>query len=1241
MASAPLSLQDAIAAWLSAAQAAPVPTPEPTPADSLVDMAKPSQPNVDWRAVALAASGTSQAQAAVQAQAQASGMAQATPWQNMGLRMGGGLAGGMLAGAAAGSFVPVAGTVAGGLIGAAGAGLGAAAGDWVAQGREVASGEREARSPLESLAVGAATAIPGGVLGAGGMSAIPRAIATGLPANAAGSLLVQGAQGQGYSAERTLDDAVFGTTVGAGAGAAFRGATRVAQSPAVQRAVQRLIADERGAVGPLDPLKWNVPVKPATRKSTEGAFRQAPAPIRAEVLRLMGGGPIDAPALLQAAKRGDEAATQALGLLRLQLGPTAAKTKTPTRVARPASPEVDAVAQADAPPTQQTLPGVPQAAAPDAPVVPPAAAAPEPPVFARAPIGTTETPDLRLSTGDAQPKVPSRLAEDTRRHEARLRRLGRSEDEIEESTFVFRHILDDVMGQDGREIVKSNQKSIDLAKELLASGEFVMPKGKAGKMKFSEEDAAAVAYEYAMRDEFLSRIRQRVTPDLRARLGKGDPEAAATVAELSAKYGVDGIDGLERLKYEAGLMAIEAAVADKTIGTAQGRGLQLRRARLSLKGVSDAEFLRAAEQKGLTPKQAMDALDEIDAAGGTAQERRRRRRQMTEVGIQDKWRQVIYTALLSNPGTHGVNFGTTTASILARETLSNTLVTGVDRARSAITGSPRRIATPPAALLGKAYLEGMKTGFETGGFFLRRGYDPNSVAADVDIPLEAFSGRVTGPLMQAPTRLLGAADAFMAQPVYWGEVFRRATAKAMNEGLSGEALAARIEELARTHDIDDDLVKAVNSHVQTVLFKDKPGKLTRWAAQGVKTLNDVGKQYAGGAPLGTMLLPFLTTPASIMRQGFKAAGGGLVTGAMAARAGDSVKATRDVAEAVIGLGLMSALVLNIADGTIGVVGDLPRNEFERESLYAQGKKPWSLQIGNRIFPATSLGPLATPLAIAAAYVQAAKADPKRAPDAFATYVAPALKMITDSTMLKGMSDFLEGIRDRDKADQLVGKVVTMNIPYAGALRHVRDQVDPLLRDPGGRGATARFLQGEPTTLGARVSALGRNVQEQIEAALPGLSTRIRPRIDSFGHAVQRPNSMDRVRGSEVKDDPVRSEIIRLKQAFPSWEDDALYPGNAESALTSLEQTYKKKANSESFMFTERERNLYKVLVGRAVGDTLGAVVAHPDYATLTDEEKADVIRNERKLAARSAVELFKDAIEPSVAPRLSRTRVAR
>jgi hypothetical protein len=466
----------------------------------------------------------------------------------------------------------------------------------------------------------------------------------------------------------------------------------------------------------------------------------------------------------------------------------------------------------------------------------------------------------------------------------------------------------------------------------------------------------------------------------------------------------------------------------------------------------------------------------------------------------------------------------------------------------------------------------------------------------------------------------------------------------MNEGVTGEALGPRIEQLMKDHELDDELVAHVNKYVETVLFKQRPGKGTRLIGTGVSYLDDVGKSLPVPLPLGTMLVPFRGTPASILRQGFKAAGGGLWTGQKAFRAGDTTQGTQDVAEAVVGLGLLAALTMNFADGTFGVVGQLPENEFERGSAYKVGQKPWSLRVGDRHYPMSTFGPLAIPLSMAAAYTEAFKRDPKRpALEPFSQIIAPGLSVMLDSTMLKSGADFFDAIRNPRASDKVTGRFATMLIPYAGALRTVRDQMDPILREPGGAGATARFGDRQPGVMGV-VQSMGRNVQEEVEASLPYLSENVRPRFDSLGQPIARPKSSARVLGTPSGTDPVGQELIRLKNAFPSFADDALYPGNMNAALTELENSVRKEASKgvakdkipalESFLFSDEERNTYKMVVGGLIGDTLAAVIAHPKYAAMSDEQKAEVIRNERNRARKMGVGMFKEIVKPTVNARV-------
>jgi hypothetical protein len=425
-----INMQDAIAAWLATVPVASTPEPTPdfrtvtTPADGLVDMAKPSQPKVDWQALALAAASNVKAKADIDAAAQARVMAQPTPWRNMGIRAAGTLAGGF-----AGIPLGPPGM-------AAGAGLGAAlASNELAQPREVMQGTREGVNPLVGMMEGFAAMPSGPAMQSGRalLPQLPKVAAANFGLGTGGDSLVQLAETGTVDPMRAVQAGAMSAGIGVAAPVIGRGLTAVATSPAVRGAVGRVLADESGAVGP------NI---------------------------------------------------------------------------------------------RESLPQQPDAA--------PGGAVPKPEVFTAPPQGAN----------------PAGMAEDIERKIATLKRLGQDDDAVNESVYYLTKVADDPMAQAQRGNVEPQAETFAAGERLRQIGAFEMPKGRASSMKFSVEDAAVLRQVYAAREEFLSRLREQMGPDLRGRYNAGDPEAIATVQGLSKKYGVNGIDGLERLRKETAASAL-------------------------------------------------------------------------------------------------------------------------------------------------------------------------------------------------------------------------------------------------------------------------------------------------------------------------------------------------------------------------------------------------------------------------------------------------------------------------------------------------------------------------------------------------------------------------------------------------------------------------------------------------------------------------------------------------------------
>jgi hypothetical protein len=284
-------------------------------------------------------------------------------------------------------------------------------------------------------------------------------------------------------------------------------------------------------------------------------------------------------------------------------------------------------------------------------------------------------------------------------------------------------------------------------------------------------------------------------------------------------------------------------------------------------------------------------------------------------------------------------------------------------------------------------------------------------------------------------------------------------------------------------------------------------------------------------------------------------------------------------------------MLNAARGAVGmatmataaglyqqgmITGAAPSGGAEADAFYAT-KRPYSVRIGDEWVSYQALGPLGAVLGAVANYMQASEANPKDALGKFGQLAASTGKMVVDSSFLKGMYNLLDAVANAERSgDKWAARTATGLLPAAGAMRFVRDQMDPTLRAPEG-------------------------MSEQVQAALPVLSENVAPRIDYAGKEIERPSPIV----SDAKDDPLRTELMRLKVATGDG-----YLRDPLSAAKGLQTKINSRLKALKQPAREVPRDVlirYGKKHGRVSATVLGQVIGSSAYQRADDDGKRKMI----------------------------------
>lgn len=1041
-----------------------------TPADGLVDMSKPSQPKIDWTALAAEAvrMGLTQTQLANPVPVAPQ---EPTPWTNMAIRMGGGVLGGAL-----GSVLGPVGT-------AAGAALGTSlASNEIAQPREVAQGTRVGVNPVLGYTEGLTSMLPAGSVTSGPLlRQMPRLAVAGAASNAAASPFLQLAEHGNVTLGGVARDAalgaVAGPVVGGGSAAVVRGAqalpglaTRVAQSPAIQK----LAFDETGSVGPREPKM----LTGAPEVTDAGWSRIAGESLPAETRGVLD--PVPVP--VDMAPKG--------------LAPAAAK-KNLERTLR---------------------------------------------FFDRHNV----SPELQQQAADILTSGEDYLFQ-------KQRRSGQTWEQLDA-----------------------------LASQIIP--EVKLPKGS---IVSPEETAALRRSAFGLLDKAQD-ISADVAnlPAIEAQVIAGDQAGLAARQSLLDKYGLTDLGQL-RL---AEKVAVEEAVAAQRslmgVRSEFGRGLNYLKSLQSARDMGDADFLQQAMKGGAVPQDAINALRVMK----TPMERYTFLRGLAKPNAQDYWRWYAMNAYLSGPVTQWRNFMGNAANFGVESVLVHPIAAGIDAVRNPNNRTIHLKENQGAAAgLSSGFLDGVGKGL----FYFKNGFTTDDVANNVELPPEVFGGSTAANVVG---RTMGAVDQFFRTVGFHMELHRQATTQAIKEGLTGDALSQRISQLVADPTITPDLAKRAQRYATELTYQERntndiEGAIVGGAKRAMRGVDNFTQHMAEGAwehaglkklgkfgsatygllsfPPSVVIAPFINTPFNILKRAAQYSGGAV----MAAKGGDR-EAMLNAARGAVGMAAMGTAAGLYQQGLI--TGAAPQGGAEADAFYAT-KRPYSVKLGDQWVSYQALGPLGAVLGSIANYMQASEANPKDALGKFGQLAGSTGKMIVDSSFLKGMYNLLDAVANAERSgDKFAARTVTGLLPAAGAMRAVRDEIDPTLR--------------APETMG-----------EQIQAALPGLSDNVAPRIDYTGQEIERPAPIL----ADAKDDPLRTELMRLKMA--TGDGYLRDPLSAAKGLQTKINTQLKKLGQPARDIPRDVMVRYGKKHGRISATVLGQLVASSAYQRADDAEKRKMI----------------------------------
>jgi hypothetical protein len=546
--------------------------------------------------------------------------------------------------------------------------------------------------------------------------------------------------------------------------------------------------------------------------------------------------------------------------------------------------------------------------------------------------------------------------------------------------------------------------------------------------------------------------------------------------------------------------------------------------------------------------------------------------------IMDKIRSYYYANILSGVKTHERNFIGNVANI-ASHLVVHPVGAGIDVVTSAARGTPRTMRLDEMPTQAAGALAGLERGIRDFAFTMKEGVSPDALSRSLhtgelgklDIPRVEFAGGGLNPF-NLPGRFLDASDTFFRSVSKNMELYGLASTTAKNEGLTGQAFLDRVATL-RSATTPEGIALRDQAHLfaRRSVFQEQPG-------EAVQKIQELVRMF----PPLTFIIPFIKTPANILRQGieFSPLGAAMPAFRQGGRAGVQ-------AQARVAVGTAAAGVLAYLAATGRLSGRGPSNAAERNALYEKQWKPNSVKIGDTWVSYQLFQPVSVQAAIIAnLYEQLAesKADEDTIATTVADTMSRSMNSFLDQSFLSGLFDFVEAIQSVDRsAARVAGRTVSGLVPLSSLQRQIAQGIDPVIRRP-------------------------RTVEQNVLTSIPGLSQSVPPRLTRFGEEVVRPGGpvkrmIDPFNISPEVDDPVATELSRLGINI-----------SVPSGRLTMPVQLQDRTGLEEFPLSDAQTTGFRQSQGRAVRQILERVMQSPGYNRLSDVDRERVIRSVRTRA---------------------------
>jgi hypothetical protein len=308
-------------------------------------------------------------------------------------------------------------------------------------------------------------------------------------------------------------------------------------------------------------------------------------------------------------------------------------------------------------------------------------------------------------------------------------------------------------------------------------------------------------------------------------------------------------------------------------------------------------------------------------------------------------------------------------------------------------------------------------------------------------------------VFEAPSNINSLTDDAFKTIAARGELHAQAFRKVATEGLEGEVARARMAELLTNP--TDDMLKAAEFEMHELTFtRETPGM-----AAALGDLRRFMDNNPTPIPFGTVVLPFIKTPANLISTGIRYS----PLAPFMRRFRDAISeggAAAETAKAQMALGTaMYSLFMGMAmDGDLPGAG--PGNPGQRDALQRVDEnggtvfQPYSVRINDRWVSFERLDPVGQGMGLVADLADLFKNsdwDSDRNGEVDEAIVHGIMAMSSaffDKTSLRGVMEIVEAMGDRTgaKGEKMIMARASGAVPFSSALRMARRGEDEYLRE---------------------------------------------------------------------------------------------------------------------------------------------------------------------------------------------------